>query len=116
MKALVALDEYVDRGIVETLLTSSPHLDVDDFVDLATHEPNEDGSGDVLIVACTNYTASVGAYMSDAARLHAGRPIVLVCLAATNGYIGEAIGAGADDILTLSPDSDLEAARAPCGP
>src|SRR5262249_8312148 len=112
ISALVVLDDHVDRGVVETLLTSSSQLDVADFVDLARHEPATDGAGDVLVVACAKLTDAVVSYLGAARRLHPARPALLVCPGALNGQRAEVIGAGADDVLTLPPDSDLDTARA----
>ena len=109
--ALVALDAHVDRGVVETLVTSSPLLDVSDYVDLTAHHSAR-GDVDVLIVACAGFTSAVGDYIGAASRLHPGRPVVLVSGTAGNGYVGEAMGAGADDILTLPPYADLQTAHA----
>src|SRR5438132_113280 len=105
--ALVVLDEHVDRGVVETLLTSSTQLVVADFVDLAGRDV-ERGDGDVLIMACAEFTAPVGEFVSLASRLHPGRPVVLVYTTGANGHVREAIAAGADDILTLPPNIDLQ--------
>jgi pilus assembly protein CpaE len=110
-KALVVLDERVDRALVETVMTSSSQLDVHDFVDLEGHRPGNDGSGDVVIVACADFGPEVGEYVSEAHRLHPARPVLVLCSHASNGYIGDAMAAGAEDILTIPPDSQLEDAR-----
>jgi pilus assembly protein CpaE len=111
MTALVVLDDRVDRVIAETLLTSSPHLDVSDFVDLSAVQGERD-EGDVLIVACASFTPAVAEYIGVAARLQPRRPVLLVCTEGTNGYVGEAMEAGADDILALPLDGDMQLARA----
>jgi pilus assembly protein CpaE len=111
IQALVVLDDRVDRGIVETLVTSSKKLKVQDFIDLDGHEPSLDGSGDVLIVACADFSDEVSSYVAEATHLHPGRPVVLVCSGGTNGYVADAMGAGAEDIVTLPPAADADAAR-----
>jgi pilus assembly protein CpaE len=111
MTALVVLDDHVDRGVVETLLTSSPHLDVSDYLDLSAREA-ERGEGDVLIVACADFNPAVGDYIGAASRLHPARPVLLVCTSGSNGYVTEAMGAGADDILTLPPHTSVQTAHA----
>jgi pilus assembly protein CpaE len=108
--ALVVLDDRVDRGVIETLLTSSSQLVVADYVDLAGQD-YERGDGDVLIVACTEFTAAVSECVSVASRLHSGRPVVLVFAAGKNGHVREAIAAGADDILALPAEVDLQSAH-----
>jgi pilus assembly protein CpaE len=110
-RALVVLDGHVDRESVDVIVTSSPLLDVEDFVDLRGHEPSRDGAGDVVIVACAEFTPEVGKYVQDATRMHPGRPLLLLCSHGSNGYVSEAIAAGAADILTLPADDNPESAR-----
>jgi pilus assembly protein CpaE len=105
------LDDRADRGVVETLLTSSTQLEVADFVDLAGQQI-ERGEGDVVIVACAEFTTQVNEFVALASRLHPTRPVVLVYTAGANGHVQEAIAAGADDILTLPPNIDLQGAHA----
>lgn len=111
-RALVVLDNDVDRGVVETLVTSSSELDAEDFVELEGSDPGSDGAGDVVIVACADFTPEVAAYITSATRFHPGRPLLLTCSRALNGYVADAMFAGAEDTLTLPPDGDLAAARA----
>jgi len=101
IKAVVVLDDRVDRGLVERLVTSSAKLDVAEFVDLSGTKAEETTAGDVAIVACTEFTSPIGDYLGEARRVHPGRPIVLVCETALNGRVGEAMGAGADDVVTV---------------
>src|ERR1700746_1471270 len=101
IKALVVLDDRVDRGLVERLVTSSAKLDVPEFVDLTGTKAEETVPGDVAIVGCTEFTSPVGEYLGEARRVHPGRPIVLMCEAALNGRVGEAMGAGADDVVIV---------------
>jgi pilus assembly protein CpaE len=111
MKALVALDRHVDRDLVETLMTSHARLDVADYVEIG-EGPAQDGTSDVLVVACGEFNQDVGEYVGSASHAHPGRPIVIVCATAVNGHVSEAMGAGADDILTLPASHDFDAARA----
>lgn len=111
-QALVVMDERVDRAVVETLMTSSAQLDVREFVDLDGHDANQDGHGDVVIVACREFTPQVGEYVKAATRLHPARPLLLLCSQGVNGHVGDAMTAGAEDILTLPSVSDVVAAQA----
>lgn len=110
LHALVALDAEVDRDLIESMLSGGP-LSVLDYVDLARLGPDDEGAGDVLIVACVDYTADISGYLSAAARHHPARPVVLLCPAATNGYVTEAFSAGADDIVALPANGNVDAAR-----
>ena len=112
MKARVVLDDRVDRRLVETLLTANTRLDVADYVELSDQQVERNGdAGDVLIVACADYSTAIGEYVAGASRSHPARPVLLVCSAGVNGHVGDAIGAGADDILMLPPTYDMQVAH-----
>lgn len=106
-QALVVMDDRVDRGAIETLVTSSARLEVHEYVDLDGHDPGQDGTGDVVIVACADFTPRVGEYVGAAARRHPGRPVLVVCSQGTNGYVSDAIHCGAEDVIGLPLAGDL---------
>jgi pilus assembly protein CpaE len=108
----VILDDHVDRALIERLLTSSPQLDVLDYLELGQGEHANGDGGDAVIVACATFTPGVGERISEARRAHPHRPVLLVCTSQTNGYVGEALAAGVDDILTLPPHADQQLAEA----
>jgi pilus assembly protein CpaE len=110
LRALVALDATVDREVIEALVSAEP-LRVVEFIELERNGAGAEVGGDVLIVACADYSAHVGEYLSEASRELPARPVVLVAPSASNGYVSEAFGAGADDILTLPANSNPELAR-----
>jgi pilus assembly protein CpaE len=109
--ALVVLDDRVDRAVVETLVTSDTRLDVQEFVELDGHNPSEDGAGDVVLVACAEYTARVDEYVRSATRLHPARPLLLLCPQAVNGKVADVISAGAEDIVKIPTAGDIDGAR-----
>src|SRR5437870_684081 len=92
--ARVALDDTVDRAVVEQVLTSSPQLRVTDYVEMRDGDRPGGGDGDALIVACASFSDAVRDYVADARRTHPERAVVILCTAATNGYVAEAIEAG----------------------
>lgn len=100
MQAVVALDAAVDRGLVERLMTSSPQLSVIDYVELQAAGADVPG-GDVLVVACAEYTGAVGEWITQASQQRPKRPVVLLVESRANGYVSEAFSSGAEDILTL---------------
>jgi pilus assembly protein CpaE len=110
--ARVVLDDTVDRGVVETLMTSNPELAVTDYLDLHDAEPANGHAGDMLIVACTAFTARVSDYVRAARHAYPERPVLLVCVSDTNGYVSDAIKSGVDDIITLPAQADATAAQA----
>jgi pilus assembly protein CpaE len=102
LDALVALDAFVDRGLVETLLSSSAQLRVIDYLELDEASTGQDaGSGDVLVVACGEYTSAVGEYIAGAAQARPQRPVVLLAPVSGNGHVADAFRRGAEDVLTL---------------
>src|SRR5208282_217694 len=109
--ALVALDDEINRDVVQEVL-SDRAVRVLDYVDLARLGADDSGAGDVLIVACAEYSSSVGECLAVATRHHPARPVVLLCPTASNGYVSEAFDAGADDIVALPQNGDIDAARA----
>jgi pilus assembly protein CpaE len=114
-RARVVLDDTVDRALVEALLTSSPHLQVTEYLELREQEQSSGEAGDALIVACSAFTAAVSDYVGASRSLYPDRPVVMVCTAETNGYVSEAIESGVDDIVTLPFDGDPRIAQAISG-
>jgi pilus assembly protein CpaE len=108
----VALDGTVDRAVVERIMTSSPLLHVTDYMELRDEEQSLIDPGDALIVACADFTEEVSDYVTAARRRHPDRAVVILCTAATNGYVSQAIEAGVDDIVTVPTDSDPRVAEA----
>ena len=108
VQALVALDDEVDRGLVETLVAGAPRISVLDYVELGGATASGYGAGDVLVVACMDFRDEVGDYVAEAARQHPDRAVVLLCPNDGNGYIGHAFALGADDVVPLPPSVDQE--------
>jgi pilus assembly protein CpaE len=111
VNALVALDAEVNRDVVEAMLSGGT-LRVLDYIELANLGTAEGRTGEVLIVACADYTADIGEQVSAASRHHPGRPVVLLCPAASNGYVTAAFGAGVDDIVALPENGSADNASA----
>ncbi|HEX3392030.1 MAG TPA: AAA family ATPase [Solirubrobacteraceae bacterium] len=109
LQALVALDSLVDRQLVETLLSSSPTLRVLDYLELESAGADA-GGGDVLVVACGQYTPAVGEYIAVAARARPQRPVVLLVPGSVNGHVADAFAHGAEDVLTLPREGGPESA------
>jgi pilus assembly protein CpaE len=100
LQACVVMDATVDRHVVELMLTSSPRLSVIDYFDIDSEPPGSD-RGDVLVIACGDYSTAVTDYISESSRSRPNRPVVLLTPASPNGYASDAIGHGADDVVTL---------------
>jgi pilus assembly protein CpaE len=108
VQALVALDDEVDRGLIETLVAGAPRITVLDYVELGGATASSYGAGDVLVVACMDFRGEVGDYVAEAARQHPDRAVVLLCPNDGNGYIGNAFAVGADDVVPLPPAVDQD--------
>jgi pilus assembly protein CpaE len=106
VQALVALDDEIDRGLVETLVAGGPNVTVLDYVELGGASASPYGAGDVLVVAFMDFRDEVADYIADAARQYPERAVVLLCPNDGNGYIGHAFKLGVDDLIPLPPDSD----------
>ena len=105
INALVALDGEVDRGLIETVLTRDPRVNVIDYLEVGGPPASRLGAADALIVAVADYTAQVRDFVATASRQHPRRPIVLMCPPTGNGHLGDAFENGVDDIVALPMES-----------
>lgn len=105
LKALVALDPYVDRGFVETLMSSSARLLVVEYLELSS-QGSDGRDGDALVVACGQYTQAVSDYIAHAVSERPQRPVLLLAPVSGNGHVADAIARGAEDVLTLPANGD----------
>ncbi len=108
----VVLDDTVDRAVVETLMTSSSEIAVTDYAGLRQAEHQNGHAVEAVIVACSAFTPAIGEYVRETRSAHPERAVVLVCTAARNGYVSDAIEAGVDDIVTLPADANPQMAQA----
>jgi pilus assembly protein CpaE len=108
LQALVALDDEIDRGLIDTLVASEAQVTVLDYVDIGGPTASGFGAGDVLIVASTDYSSDVRMYIAEAARQHPSRPIVLLAPLGSNGYLRDAFASGVDDIVPLPAEPGAE--------
>jgi pilus assembly protein CpaE len=109
IKALVADDGGVNRALVEKLMSSDqPGMSLVDYVDLERDHLDTDGGGDVLLVACTQLTASVEQFIRGARERHPKRPIVLLSPRAPDGLVGQAFESGVDDLVTVPAEADSD--------
>jgi pilus assembly protein CpaE len=98
IRALVAVDATIDSRTVE-LLVDDPHIQVVGVIDQESGQADTTAA-DVLLVACGD--ASEGALQFVAsARERGGHPVVVVCGGSPNGFVGDVLSSGADDIVLL---------------
>jgi pilus assembly protein CpaE len=103
IKALVAFDAGVDRGLLQAALPSGPDFQVVRVVE-GLDEGRRlagDGQANLLLVACGGYSDKALLFIKDAVKEHPERPVVVLCEGAPNGFVHRVFEAGADDIVVL---------------
>lgn len=105
IQVLVALDGEVDRSLIETLVARDPRVRVLDYLELGGPPASGLGVGDALIVAVADYSGEAREFVDGAIRQHPGRPVILVCPLDGNGYLGELLATGVEDVVALPPEN-----------
>jgi pilus assembly protein CpaE len=101
IKAVVALDEGADRGIVATLVAGDPEIEVVGILEgLADGWTALDSaSPDLVVVACDGYSEAALAFVSGSVGHSPDRPVVVLSKSSPNGFVRRVFEAGADDIV-----------------
>ena len=109
MKALVALDDGVDRDSVHAALPTDSRIQIAAVVDGLEDSWTslQETTTDLLIVACGGYSDRTLFFIEGAVKQRPDRPVVVLCDGSPNGFLRRAFEVGADDIITLpeSPES-----------
>lgn len=105
INALLVHDRSVDAALVAEHLPQDSGIRVAEVVD--TLFPATDAvkrsDADVLVVACREGSEEALGLVTWWRTARPGRPVVILCLGTNNGYVEEAFGAGADDLLPMEP-------------
>jgi pilus assembly protein CpaE len=114
--ALVAVDAGADTEDIARLLAATEDVGV---AGVAGLEASWDALGeqpcDVVIVACPPGSEQALWFIREVARSHHDRPVVVVVTGASpNGFLREALEAGADDLVMRMP-GDATDLRSPAG-
>lgn len=114
--ALVAVDDGADADDVRSLLAAAGDLGVAGVGGL---EPGwsalDDRGTDALIVACRPGSEQALWFIREEARTHPDRPVVVLLTAPTaNGFVREALEAGAEDLVMRLPGDEADL-RLPAG-
>ncbi|MEP6954059.1 MAG: AAA family ATPase [Solirubrobacteraceae bacterium] len=105
IRTLVAVDDVIDPQTIETIL-ADPGISVVGVVDQASGIPGLKASGaEVLLVACGAPAGDVVDFVSAATRAEHGLPVVVVCAGSPNGFVGDVLTSGADDIVLVDAAS-----------
>ena len=106
IQTLVAVDGEVDRGLIESLVGRDPRVRVLDYLELGGPSSSRLGVGDALIVAVADYNGDVREFVNTAIRQYPTRPVVLLCPVDGDGYLGDVLNSGIEDIVALPARSD----------
>jgi pilus assembly protein CpaE len=98
IRALVAVDRTIDSRTVE-LVVDDPHIEVVGVIDQESGAAAPTAA-DVLLVACGGASAQALDFVA-AARERGGQPVVVVCGGSPNGFVGDVLTSGADDIVLI---------------
>lgn len=108
IKALVAIDAEIDRVLIEALMSSRDiGISVLDYLDLE-RDQGKDAGGDVLLIACTEFSVQIGKFVRAARQRHPTRPIVVLSPYVAEGVLRQAFDAGVDDLVTLPGSAEPE--------
>jgi pilus assembly protein CpaE len=100
LRTLVAVDDAVDRDLVERALGDA-RVRVQALGDLATGWPARDDA-EALLVVCADESEAGLDLVHSAARQHPGCPVVVACPGTPNGFLRRAFAAGAEDVVLLN--------------
>jgi pilus assembly protein CpaE len=98
IRALVAVDATIDSRTVE-LVVDDPHIQVVGVIDQDSG-PADPTAADVLLVACGDASEEALQFVASAREL-GGHPVVVVCGGTPNGFVGDVLSSGADDIVLI---------------
>jgi len=117
IRVALAIELGVDPTIIAAALGVGAGVRIVDTVDGfdSGTAPLENAAADVGVVACAGYGSHVSAFVTEAVAALRGRPLIVLCEGASNGFVGDAFDAGADDIVVLPAGLDAAAATAVAG-
>jgi pilus assembly protein CpaE len=109
IKALVAHDAGIAGGWVADHMPVGSGITVAGIVGDLTPTPDEvqETDADVLVVACSEQAEAALALVQWWAVNRPTRPVVVLCHASPNGFVGRAFSAGADDLIVVEPGSEV---------
>jgi pilus assembly protein CpaE len=109
IKALVAHDPGIAGGWVADHLPVGSGVTVAGIVGDLNPTPNEvqESDADVLVVASAEQPEAALALVQWWAVNRPERPVVVLCHASPNGFVGQAFSAGADDLIVVEPGQQV---------
>lgn len=101
IRTTVAHDASIDRALLEALCAGQPTISLTEFVDTRTESLERLGAGrdDALVVACSGDCDDALTFIRSAVAKRPDRPVVVLYEGTANGFVRQAIDAGADDLV-----------------
>ena len=107
VRALVGLEDGVDRDTVEAVLPADSSVELAGIVeglgqveDALKREPV-----DIVMLACSDRSDQALAFIEDLSREHPDRPVIVLHPVSANGHMSRAFAAGAEDVVALPETS-----------
>jgi pilus assembly protein CpaE len=109
IKALLAHDASIGGGWVADHIPVGSGITVAGIVGALTPTPDEvqETDADVLVVACSEQGEAALTLVQWWADHRPTRPVVVLCHASPNGFVGRAFAAGADDLVVFEPGYEV---------
>jgi pilus assembly protein CpaE len=108
-KALVAMEEGVDAGMLQASLPDEGAIHIVGVVEGldASWDVLQETPADMLVVACNGFSDKALYLIDGAVKQRPDRPVVVLYTGSPNGFVKRVFEAGADDIVSLpaAPDS-----------
>ncbi len=106
--ALVAVDAGVDSQDIQAVLPDQPGLEIVGIVNglEESWRTLQETAPDLLIVACSGYSDRALFFIDSAVKQQPDRPVVVLTMGSSNGFVRRVFESGADDILTLPEPPD----------
>ena len=108
IRTLIALDEGVDRDLVQGSLPVDSGIHVVGIVDGLedSWKTLQETPTDLLVVACAGYSDRALFLIDGAVKHRPDRPIVVLCHGSPNGFVRRVFETGADDIVMLPTSAE----------
>lgn len=114
IRALVAHDAAIASDWVAGHVSATSGIAIAGIVGELSPTPDEVqvSDADVLVVACAEQREAALELVQWWAVNRPTRPVVVVCQASPNGFVGRAFAAGADDLVVLQPGYEVSSETA----
>jgi pilus assembly protein CpaE len=114
IRATIALGPAASRETIEAASLSEPSLSIATFVSAHSQEvlALDDVPHDAVVVVCADESSEILSFISGAVSERPGRPVVVVYQGSANGFVSQALHAGAADLINAATIDGPDAERA----